>query len=88
MIPLNDALAGVHRLGLDTSPVIYFVEANPAYDTLVTEIFQRIAGEQIQGITSAITLLEVLVHPILKNNTHLQDVTIRKVLQTQGGRYG
>ena len=40
MTTLDDVLAGVLRLGLDTSPVIYFVEAHPHYDALVTEVFE------------------------------------------------
>jgi hypothetical protein len=44
MTKLDDALMGVTRLGFDTSPVIYFVEANPQYDALVTEIFQRVSN--------------------------------------------
>jgi hypothetical protein len=38
MTKLDDALAGVTRLGFDTAPVIYFVEAHPQYDALVTEV--------------------------------------------------
>ncbi len=34
---LDDALRGVTRLGFDTSPFIYFVEAHPRYDALVTD---------------------------------------------------
>jgi len=44
MTKLDDALIGVRRLSFDTSPVIYFVEANPQYDALVTEIFQRVSN--------------------------------------------
>jgi hypothetical protein len=36
---LDDALQGISRLAFDTSPIIYFVEANPAYDKLVSNIF-------------------------------------------------
>jgi hypothetical protein len=61
---LDDALAGVDRLGFDTPPVIYFVEAYPRYDALVTAIFQRIAARTLHGVTSVITLTEVLVHPL------------------------
>jgi hypothetical protein len=35
---LDVALHGVRRLGVDTAPVIYFIEANPQFDALVTEI--------------------------------------------------
>ena len=38
---LSTELRGITRLGLDTSPIIYFVEANPTYDALVTEVFSE-----------------------------------------------
>ena len=54
MTRLADALAaaGVVSIGLDTSPIIYFVEAHPQYDALVEEIFQQITQGRIQGVTS------------------------------------
>jgi predicted nucleic acid-binding protein len=72
MTKLDDALMGVTRLGFDTSPVIYFVEANPQYDTLVTEIFRRVSTGAPLGATSVITLSEVLVQPIIRQQTLLQ----------------
>src|SRR5690349_3527819 len=72
MTRLNDALANVTRLGMDTPPVIYFVEANPQYDALVTEIFQRGAHGRIRLCTSVITLTEVLVQPIRRGNARLE----------------
>ena len=41
VIPLDDALAEVTTLGLDTSPIIYLIETHPEYDVLVTEIFRN-----------------------------------------------
>lgn len=72
MTKLDDALVGVTRLGFDTAPVIYFVEANPKYDALVTEIFQRVTNGALLGTTSVITLSEVLVQPILHQHALLQ----------------
>jgi predicted nucleic acid-binding protein len=72
MIKLDDALMGVRRLGFDTSPLIYFVEANPQYDALVTEIFRRVSNGAPLGVTSVITLSEVLVQPIIRQHTLLQ----------------
>ena len=72
MTKLDDALAGVTWLGFDTAPVIYFIEANPKYDALVTEIFQRITNGVMHGLTSVITLSEVLVQPIFKQQVLLQ----------------
>ena len=57
---LDDALAGIDSLGFDTPPIIYFVEAHPHYDALVTESFRRIAAGTTQGVTTVITLTEVL----------------------------
>jgi len=69
---LDQALAGVTRLGFDTAPVIYFIEANARYDALVTEIFQRVSGGISEGITSVITLTEVLIHPLRRGDAALQ----------------
>ncbi len=69
---LDDALKNVSKLAFDTAPIIYFVEANPDYDTLVTAVFERVEKEKIIGITSVITLCEVLIHPIRNNNANLK----------------
>ncbi len=44
---LDDALQGVSSLAFDTAPIIYFVEANPAHDKLVTNIFNRVAAGEL-----------------------------------------
>lgn len=72
MLKLEVALAGVTLLGFDTAPLIYFVEANSQYDALVTEVVRRIVAGNLNGITSVITLLEVLVVPLRSNNIVLQ----------------
>lgn len=69
---LDDALQNVVKVGLDTSPIIYFIEANPAYDQLVTEIFTRIDRGEIFAFTSVNSLTEVLVQPISTTNQALQ----------------
>lgn len=69
---LNQALLDVTELGFDTAPVIYFIEANQRYDTLVTEVFQRVSNGIFRGITSAITLTEVLIHPLRRGDAALQ----------------
>lgn len=69
---LNDALRNVSLLAFDTAPIIYFVEANPTYDHLVTTIFERIESGEIIGITSVISLCEVLIYPIRNRNLILK----------------
>jgi predicted nucleic acid-binding protein len=71
MTPLPEPLRGVRRLGFDTAPVIYFVEAHPEYDAQITPIFERIRQGELEGFTSVITLLEVLVQPIRLNRIDL-----------------
>jgi predicted nucleic acid-binding protein len=72
MTRLADALTGVARLGLDTAPIIYFIEAHPQYDAATSALFQLIADGAITGVTSVISLLEVLVQPLRQGNTQLQ----------------
>ena len=69
---LHDALYGVTRLGFDTSPIIYFVEANPQYDARVTWVFQQVAGGALQGLRSVVTLSEVLVQPLMRGDIRIQ----------------
>lgn len=69
---LDDALHGVSRLAFDTAPIIYFVEANPAYDKLVSHIFNRVAAGELEGWTSVISLSEVLVQPFVSGRNDLQ----------------
>ena len=69
---LDDALKHISLIAFDTAPIIYFVEANPSYDAIVTEIFQCVDSEEITGLTSVISLCEVLVHPIRNQNLILK----------------
>ena len=60
---LADALAGVSLLFLDTAPVIYQVEQNPAYSALAGAVFREIDAGRVGAVTSPVTLAECLVHP-------------------------
>ena len=68
---LADALRGVQRRAVDTAPIIYFIEANPAYDSLVSAIFAAVDQGTISAVTSTISLTEVLVHPFRHGNHQL-----------------
>lgn len=86
MTKLADALKTVSVLGFDTAPVIYFVEANPSYDALVTAVFERVERGEISGMTSVISLCGVLVHPIRSQNRDLQK-RYREILQNSPDFY-
>ena len=59
----SEWLRGTQRLFLDTAPVIYFVEDNPAYRGRVQPVFEMLDGGNLAVVTSPVTLLECLVHP-------------------------
>ena len=63
MTALNDALAAVTTLGIDTSAFIYFVEHNSRYVSVVRDVFRRIDAGQFNGHSSIITLTETLTLP-------------------------
>lgn len=57
-----DGLRG-KKVGLDTAPIIYFIEEHPLYLPVVRPFFEMLDKGEFAGVTSTITLLEVLVHP-------------------------
>jgi len=58
-------------VGLDTAPLIYFIEENPAYIETVRFFFEAMDRGDFLVVTSTVTLLEVLVHPFRSNNRKL-----------------
>lgn len=58
-------------VGLDTTPLIYFIEENPTYLDKVRPFFVALDRGEFQVVTSIVTLLEVLVHPFRHGNTVL-----------------
>ncbi len=49
---------------LDTSPLIYYIEGHSDYQKELTDVFQANDRNEFRFITSTLTLLEVLVHPM------------------------
>jgi predicted nucleic acid-binding protein len=58
-------------VGLDSAPLIYFVEAHPLYRPYLRPFFEAVERGDIQVVTSAITLTEVLIHPFRQANVSL-----------------
>ena len=50
-------------VAVDTSPLIYFIEANATYLPTVQVFFEAADRGEFRLVTSAISLTEVLVHP-------------------------
>ena len=68
---IDEALAGVSRLFLDTAPVIYFVERNLKFVDRVDPIFERLESE-IMAVVGAVTIAECLVGALRLNLAALQ----------------
>ncbi len=58
-------------VGLDTAPLIYFIEQNLTYLKTVRAFFQSMSQGEFQVVTSTVTLTEVLVHPLRAGNIEL-----------------
>lgn len=58
---------------IDTAPLIFFIEKNPRYSAIVKPVVALIDSGQTKGLTSTITLLEVLVLPLREGNKKLAD---------------
>jgi len=61
---LAERLRGRRRIHIDSMAVIYFIEQNPTYLPIVRPLFELLDSRKIVGISSYITLLEVMVHPL------------------------
>ena len=63
-----------HRVvGLDTAPLIYFIEDVRPYADLLNPVFNRLEGHGLGAVTSTITLAEILTKPLVDKNFSLVD---------------
>jgi predicted nucleic acid-binding protein len=69
-------------VGLDTAPLIYFMERNPKYIDMMRLFFKLFDLGDFRLVTSTVTLLEVLVHPLQQKNTILAQ-EYREILLNQ-----
>jgi predicted nucleic acid-binding protein len=84
VLPVATALHGVTRLGIDTAPFIYFVEANPTYYPTCETVFRAISRGSISACTSVLTLTETLPLPIRAGDTVLANAYRGLLLATTG----
>jgi len=83
-VKLNDALSGVTKIFLDTSPLIYFVEQKPGYEALIDEIFSRIDQGNLAAVTSVVGLAECLIRPIRQGDVAVEKDFTALITQGQG----
>lgn len=60
-------------VAVDTAPLIYFIEQNAAYQQLLRPFFVGLDRGAFTAVTSTITLLETLVHPLRQGNQALAE---------------
>jgi predicted nucleic acid-binding protein len=56
---------------LDTNPLIYLTEGNPAFKASIEKLFAQFDKAQAQFVTSELAFTEVLVHPLRSHDTEL-----------------
>jgi len=70
---LDQALADVSKLAFDSAPIIYFIEAHPRYVEIVERVLRMVDLGTFAGVSSVLTLTEVLTRPIQLAETKLQE---------------
>jgi predicted nucleic acid-binding protein len=60
----TEKLKSFSTIGLDTTVFIYHFEKNPVYLQQTLELFDGIETGELSGVTSTITLLEIIVRPL------------------------
>jgi predicted nucleic acid-binding protein len=63
-----------HRIvGLDTAPLIYFIEDVAPYADLIAPVFTLLENRHLRVVTSTITLAEILTKPLAEKKFDLID---------------
>src|SRR3954465_743225 len=58
-------------VGLDTSPLIYYIEEHKDYIDSLDQFFYAVKDGKFRVVTSTVTLLEVLVYPLRRGDETL-----------------
>jgi predicted nucleic acid-binding protein len=64
---------GPGAVAIDTAVFIYFIEEEPRYLPLIAPLFQQADSGKRELVTSAVTILEVLVVPYRAGDVQLAD---------------
>ena len=71
-------------VAFDTSPLVYYIEQHPQYWQTTDDLFNAIDSGDAKGMTSVLTLLEVLVQPIRSGRLDLAN-QYRQLLERSRG---
>ena len=70
---LSTIVRNHRRIMIDTAPIIYFIEENPTYATLMESVILAATDKERVLMTSVITLVEVLTHPLRMNRPEIAE---------------
>ncbi len=76
-----NALRG-STVGLDTGPLIYYIEEHPAFLAKIKPFFEAAERNEFRIVTSFVTLIEVLVHPLREGQQKLAEEYRNILLQS------
>jgi predicted nucleic acid-binding protein len=79
-----DVFQRVYKIFLDTAPVIYYIEATPAYADIVQAAFALIDAGQTQALVSPVTLAKCLTLPIRQNQSTVVQLFTDLLTNTEG----
>jgi predicted nucleic acid-binding protein len=68
---MGEALAHAQSIFFDTAPLIYFIEKDAAFFELVEPVMESIDRGEKRGVSSFITLAELLVKPLRQGRADL-----------------
>lgn len=72
-LKLQRAVEKHKTVALDTAPFIYFIEDVAPYADLLEPVFNLLENHALRGVTSTITLAEILAKPLSDKNFGLVD---------------
>jgi len=76
-----EALRG-STVGLDTGPLIYYIEEHPTFLAKIKPFFEAAERNEFRIVTSYVTLIEVLVHPLREGRPELAEEYRNILLQS------
>lgn len=72
-VTLRRALADCRRLLLDTMVFSYHLGGHPRYSALTAAVLERVESGQAEGLTTTITLAELLTRPAQQGDADARD---------------
>jgi predicted nucleic acid-binding protein len=66
---ISTAFQNIHRLCIETAPLIYYVEANPVYSSKFDAILDVVESNAVSVVSSVVTLTEILALPLRLNQS-------------------